>query len=161
MQISWPTFAWAIINFLVILAVLYKFFYGPVIKFLDNRREEIARNISDAEKGRAEAEELLNGYRQQLSEARHEAQQIVDKAIKAGEESRQALLSQSKSEAAHVLENARKEIHRERDEALRTLRQEVVTLAVMAASKILGRTITKEDNAHIVDQFLDEVGEVH
>lgn len=161
MQFNLPTAIWTIVDFLVLLAILYKFFYGPVIRFLDNRREEIARNISEAEQGRAEAERLLQEYREQLSAARQEAQQIVDKATKAGEESRQALLNQSKAEAAAILENARKEIQRERDDALRTLRQEVVTLAVMAAGKILGRTLTQEDNVKIVDQFLDEVGEVH
>ncbi len=96
-----------------------------------------------------------------MAAARHEAREIVDKAMKAGEEARQVLLNQSKAEAAALLEGARKEIQRERDEALRALRQEVVTLAVMAASKILGRTMTQEDNIHIVNQFLDEVGEVN
>ena len=85
----------------------------------------------------------------------------MDKALKSGEESRQALLAQSRDEAAVLLENVRKEIRRERDEALQTLRQEVVSLSVMAASKILGRNITGDDNARIVNQFLDEVGEIH
>jgi F-type H+-transporting ATPase subunit b len=158
---SWYDFAWTIINFFVILAILTYFFYKPVIKFMDNRREEIGRNIADAEQARADANKLLGEYQAQLQAARQEAQQIVDKALKSGEESRQVLLAQSRDEAAALLENARKEIHRERDEALQTLRQEVVSLSIMAAGKILGRNITEEDNAHIVNQFLDEVGEIH
>jgi F-type H+-transporting ATPase subunit b len=150
-----------IFNFFVILAILTYFFYKPVINFIDNRREEIARNISDAEQTRAEADKLLSDYQAQMQASRQEAQQIVDKAIRSGEESRQALLAQSREEAAALLENARKEIRRERDEALRTLRQEVVSLSVQAAGKILGRNITEEDNARIVNQFLDEVGEIH
>ncbi|MGD0153765.1 MAG: F0F1 ATP synthase subunit B [Thermacetogeniaceae bacterium] len=161
MSISWPTFAWAIINFLVILAILYYFFYNPVLSFIDSRREEIAHNISDSEYSRAEAQKLLHDYQAQLLASRQEAQQVIDKATKLGEESRQALLAQSRVEATALLENARKEIQRERDDALQSLRQEVVSLSVMAASKILGRTITEEDNAHIVNQFLDEVGEIH
>ena len=161
LDLNWYTFTWAIINFFVILAILYKFFYHPVLGFIDNRRAEIARNISDAEYARAEAEKLLSDYQARMLATRQEAQQIVDKAIRSGEEARQALLSQSKEEAAALLENARKEIHRERDDALQALRQEVVSLSVMAASKILGRNITEADNARIVNQFLDEVGEIH
>ncbi len=161
MQFSLYDFIWAIINFFVILAILTYFFYKPVITFIDNRRAEIGRNISDAEQARAEAKKLLSDYQAQLQAARQEAQQIVDKALKSGEESRQELLAQSREEATALLENARKEIRRERDEAMRALRQEVVSLSVMAASKILGRNITEEDNARIVNQFLDEVGEIH
>ncbi len=161
MNISWPTFIWTIVNFMVIVAILYKFFYNPVLSFIDNRRDEIAHNIADSENGRAEAQKLLSDYQAQLLATRQEAQQIIDKAIKSGEESRQALLAQSRTESAVLLENARREIQRERDDALQALRQEVVSLSVMAASKILGRTVTEEDNAHIVNQFLDEVGEIH
>lgn len=161
MQFSLYDFIWTIINFFVILAILYKFFYHPVLGFIDNRRTEIARNISDAQYTRAEAEKLLSDYQARMLATRQEAQQIVDKAIKSGEEARQALLSQSKEEAAMLLENARKEIQRERDDALQTLRQEVVSLSVTAASKILGRNITEADNARIVNQFLDEAGEIH
>ena len=161
MDFTWSTFGWAIFNFLVILAILYKLFYHPVLNFLDNRRNEIARAIADSEQGRAEAEKLLSEYRAQLLAARQEAQQIIDKATKAGEDLRQSLLSQSKAEAATLLENARKEIQRERDQALQALRQEVVSLAMTAAGKILERNITGDDNVKIVNQFLDEVGEIH
>jgi F-type H+-transporting ATPase subunit b len=132
-----------------------------VLNFLDNRRNEIARTIADSEHDRAEAEKLLNEYRAQLLTSRQEAQKILDKAVKAGEDARQSLLNQSRTEAATLLENARKEIQRERDNALQTLRQEVVSLAISAAGKILERNITGDDNAKIVNQFLNEVGEVH
>ncbi len=161
MDFTWSTFGWAIFNFLVIMAILYKLFYNPMLKFLDNRREGIARTIADSEHSRAEAEKLLNDYRAQLLASRQEAQQIIDKATKAGEDLRQSLLNQSKGEAATLLENARKEIQRERDQALQALRQEVASLAMAAAGKILERNITGDDNVKIVNQFLDEVGEVH
>jgi F-type H+-transporting ATPase subunit b len=155
------TFAFEIFNFLVILAILYKIFYKPVLNFMDNRRNEIARNISESEQGRTEAEKLLEEYRATLLASRQEAQQIIDRAAKAGEEVRQSLLAQSRNEVAKLLENARKEIQRERDDALQALRQEVVSLAMLAAGKILERNITGDDNAKIVNQFLEEVGEIN
>jgi len=152
---------WAIINFLVILAILYRLFYKPVLRFMDSRRDEIARNISEAEEARTEAAALLNEYREKLAGAEQEAQEIVARATKAGEEARLNLLEAGRDEAATLLEKARAEIQQERDEALRALRQEVATLAVMAAEKILARTVTKEDHTRLVEQFLNEVGEVH
>jgi F-type H+-transporting ATPase subunit b len=161
MDINLSTIIWAIINFLVILAILYKFFYNPVIKFLDNRSEEIANNISEAEHNRSESEALLKEYQEKIAGARNEAQEIIARATKAGEEERAAILAQTRDEAAALLEKARQEIQRERDEALFALRQEVSSLAVMAAERILSRNINTEDNQRIVEDFLNEVGEIH
>lgn len=161
MTLDLSTSIWAVINFLVILAILYKFFYNPVMNFLDNRSEEISNNISEAERGRTEAAALLQEYQEKIAGAREEAQEIIAKATKAGEEERAAILAQTRDESAVLLERARQEIRREKDEALHDLRQEVSTLAVMAAEKILSRNIDTEDNQRIVDDFLNEVGEIH
>jgi F-type H+-transporting ATPase subunit b len=160
-EITWYDLVWAIINFLVILGILYILFYKPVIRFLDNRRAEIARNITEAEQARAEAAALLKEHREKVAGADQEAQEIVARAVKAGEEARVGLIEQGRDEAAALLEKARTEIQRERDAALRALRQEVATLAVMAAGKILGRAVTGKDHARLVEQFLNEVGELN
>lgn len=161
MELNLHTAIWAIVNFLVILFILYKFGYGPVIEFLDDRSEEIARNIATAERNRAESEALLKEYQEKIASAREEAQDIVARATKAAEEERAAILSQARDEAAALLEKARQEIQRERDEAIFALRREVSELAIMAAEKILGRNLNQEDNRRMVDDILKEVGEIH
>lgn len=161
MDLNFSTVIWAIINFLVILAILYKFAYNPVMKFLDNRSEEIANNIAEAERNRSESEALLKEYQEKIAQASNEAQEIIARANKVTEEERNRILAQTRDEAAALLERARQEIQRERDEALFALRQEVSTLAVMAAEKILSRNLSTEDNKRIVDDFLNEVGEIH
>lgn len=161
MELNISTVIWAIVNFLVILFILYKFGYNPVIKFLDNRSEEIARNISTAERNRAESEAILREYQEKIAAARQEAQDIVARATKAGEEERAAILSQARDESAALLEKARQEIQRERDEAIFALRREVSDLAIMAAEKILGRNVDQADSRRMVDDFLNEVGEIH
>ncbi|HHW28968.1 MAG TPA: F0F1 ATP synthase subunit B [Syntrophomonadaceae bacterium] len=161
MDLNFSTVIWAIINFLVILAILYKFAYNPVMKFLDNRSEEIANNIAEAERNRSESEALLKEYQEKIAQASKEAQEIIARANKVTEEERNRILAQTRDEAAAMLEKARQEIQRERDEALFALRQEVSTLAVMAAEKILSRNLNTEDNQRIVDDFLNEVGEIH
>ncbi len=161
MTIDLSTSIWMIINFLVILAILYKFFYGPVMKFMDDRSAEIANNISEAERGRTEAAALLQEYQDKIAAARDEAQEIISKATKAGEAERTTILAQTRDESAVLLERARQEIQREKEAAITDLRQEVSTLAVMAAEKILDRNMATEDNQKIIDDFLSEVGEVH
>ena len=161
MDLNFSTVIWAIINFLVILAILYKFAYNPVMKFLDNRSQEIADNIAAAERNRSESEALLKEYQEKIAQASKEAQEIIARANKVTEEERNRILAQTRDEAAAMLEKARQEIQRERDEALFALRQEVSTLAVMAAEKILSRNLNTEDNQRIVDDFLNEVGEIH
>ena len=161
MDLNFSTVIWAIINLLVILAILYKFAYNPVMKFLDNRSEEIANNIAEAERNRSESEALLKEYQEKIAQASNEAQEIIARANKVTEEERNRILAQTRDEAAALLERARQEIQRERDEALFAVRQEVSTLAVMAAEKILSRNLSTEDNKRIVDDFLNEVGEIH
>jgi F-type H+-transporting ATPase subunit b len=68
-ELDLSTSIWMIINFLVILAILYKFFYNPVLKFMDDRSEEIANNISEAERGRTEAAALLQEYQEKIAGA--------------------------------------------------------------------------------------------
>ncbi len=161
MELKWYDFVWAVINFLVILAILYKLFYRPVLNFMENRRAEIARQISEAEQARAEASALLAQYREKISAAEREAQEIVARAVKAGEEERARLLEEGRDEAARLLEKARLEIQQERDAALAALRQEVATLALLAAGKVLERAVTEEDHQRLVQKFLSEVGELH
>lgn len=161
MELNLSTVIYAVLNFLLILFVLSFFGLKPVLNFLDNRSEEIANNISEAEKSRNEAAAILQEYEDKIAGAREEAQDIIAKANKAADEERAALLAQTRDETAAMLEKARQEIRLERDQALKDLRQEVSALAVMGAEKILRRNINTEDNMKMVDDFLDEAGEIH
>lgn len=161
MTLDISTVIWAFLNFFLILIVLYKFGLNPVLNFLDNRSEGIAKNISEAENSRNEATALLQEYQEKIAGAREEAQDIIAKANKAAEEERAAFLAKTRDETAAMLEKARQEIRLERDQALKDLRQEVSALAVMGAEKILRRNINTEDNMKMVDDFLDEAGEIH
>lgn len=161
MEITWYEFVWSVINFVVILAILYKLFYKPVMKFLDERRETIANNLSEAENARQEAEKLLSDYKEKLDGARKEAQEILARAAKAGEETRAAIIEESRKEAAAILAKAQEEIRREKEDALKSLRQEVAGLAVLVAEKVVSKSFTREDHVRMVEQFINEVGELN
>jgi F-type H+-transporting ATPase subunit b len=93
---------WSIINFLTLLAILYKFLYKPLFKILDQRKEEVANNLSQAEASRKEAEDMFADYKRQLAEASNEAGEIITKANKAAEEAKNSLISQAREEAAAI-----------------------------------------------------------
>ncbi|MBC7342385.1 MAG: F0F1 ATP synthase subunit B [Clostridia bacterium] len=160
MTINIHELIWAIINFVVLLALLYKFLYGPMLKMLDQRRSEVAGNLERAEAARKEAEALLDQYRKEINQARQEAQAIVDQANALGEKTREQIVNEARSEAAAILDKARQEIEREKAEALAQLRDEVSTLAILAAGKVIGRSLRPEDHRQVVDQFVQEVGKL-
>lgn len=160
MSIELNTFIWSIINFFVLLAILYKFLYKPVLNVLDSRKEEIANNLSHAEASRQEAEEMFQQYKKQLDDATAEAAEIIKKANKSAEEAKNEIIAQAREEAAAITEKAQMEIMREKEKALKEVRDEIASLAVLAAGKVLEKSITKEDHEKMVNDFISQVGNV-
>lgn len=160
MSIDLYTLIWAIINFFVLLAILYKFLYKPVLNVLDSRKEEVANNLSHAEASKKEAEEMFADYKRQLQEATLQAAEIVNKANKTAEEAKNEIISQARKEAANISERALNEIEREKDKALKEVRDEIANLAVLAAGKVLEKSITKEDHDKMINDFISQVGNV-
>lgn len=155
-----------IINFLILLAILAKFAYKPIVKALEDRQAKIKADIDAAEQGKTAAEQLQKEYQAQLAQARTEAQKIVDKAMKIAQQNKDEILAEAKDEHARLLKNAREEIEREREYALAQLRNEVVVLSVAAASKIVRKNLDAETNKQLVDDFIAElddrkIGECH
>ncbi len=153
-------FLWAIANFLILLFLLKKFGYKPVLDMLDERKRSIEDAINNAETARIEAEKLRKEYETRLAEAKQEAQDIVAKATKLGEETKNEIMANAQNEAAKAIQRAQEEITREKEQAIAALRDEVAVLAVMAAGKVLGKSITVEDHAQLVKEFVAEAGDL-
>jgi F-type H+-transporting ATPase subunit b len=153
-------FLWAIANFLILLFILKKLLYKPLLQMLDERKQSIEDAINNAETAKTEAEKLRKDYETRLAEARQEAQDIIAKATKLGEEMKQEIVTSAQNEANKAIQRAQEEISRERDQAVAALRDEVATLAVLAAGKVIGKTITVEDHAKMVKEFVEEVGDL-
>ena len=146
-----------VINFLILVAILTKVAYKPLMKILEERRAAIEGSIASAQKEREEAEAMKAEYKAQLSQARAEAQAIVAKAERTAKESRDAILADAKREQARMLASAREEIALEKQRALAELRREVVTLSTLAASKVLAENLDAQKNSALVERFIDEL----
>lgn len=159
MGISVADMIWAIINFLILLAILNKFLYKPLLKMMDDRKSEIKRDLDSAAQANAEALKAKEEYLKQIEQAKEEAQRIMEKATKMGEETSEALISQAREETSKMTEKAREMIRLEKEEALNQLRDEVSTLVVMAAGKVIDKTIDQEAHEKLIREFIAEVGD--
>ncbi len=157
---EFPKFLWQIVNFLFLLFILKKIAYKPILTMLDERKKSIEDAISNAESAKNDAEKMRKEYESRLAEAKQEAQEIIAKATKLGEEVKKDIVTNAQAEATKAIQRAQEEIGREKDQAIAALRDEVATLAIMAAGKVLGKTISVEDHKKLVDEFVTEVGDL-
>ncbi len=138
------------LNFFILVAILAKFAYKPMLQVLKARQEKIASDLGGAEQARQEAEQMLADYKEQLKNARAEAQAIIDKAVKQAEQEAQAQLEAVRAQIAKEKAAAQAEIARDREAALQDMRNEVVTLSMAAAGKLLAKNLDQEVNARLV-----------
>lgn len=151
------TFLFQVVNLLVVMGVLYILLYKPLGKILADREAKIEGDLKEAAAAKQKAEEMLTQYEQQLHNARREAQEILERANKMAEETRAEIVARAKEEAGRALEQARAEIEGEKSKALAAIRSEAATLAVLAAGKVLGRTLTPDDQERLAREALAEV----
>jgi F-type H+-transporting ATPase subunit b len=150
-------FIWSLITFLVLVLALWKFAYTPLINMAKTRQESISEAISEAERLRAEAEDLLDNYRQQLAEARDEAAAILDRARKAGENTKAEALVEARAEADATLAKARQQIERDTNQALQKIREEVADLTIAATAKVARNGLSGEDQLRLIQEAINEI----
>lgn len=160
MEIHIQDMIYAIINFLVLVAILNKFLYKPILGMLDVRKQEIVNKYDQAEKARGEALAMKDEYAREMQNVKREAQEIIVKASKLAEDTGASLISEAREESAKLMKKAQAEIRLEKEKAKAELRDEVASLAVMAAGKVLDKTMKVEDHQKLIHDFVNEVGDV-
>jgi len=153
-----PEFIIGTIVFLVVFGVLAKLLMPRIQQTLTDRTEMIEGGLARSEEAQTEAKQLLDQYREQLAEARHEAARLREEAREQGAQIIVEMREQAQAEARRVTEAAQAQIEAERQQALHTLRAEVGTLATELASRIVGESLTDEARqSRMVDRFLTEL----
>jgi F-type H+-transporting ATPase subunit b len=155
---SWPEFIIGTILFLLVFGALAKFLLPRAQQTLAQRTEMIEGGLARSEEAQAEAKQLLDQYREQLGEARHEAARLREEAREQGAQIIAEMREQAQADARRITESAQAQIEAERQQALTSLRTEVGTLATELASRIVGESLTDEARQRrMVDRFLDEL----
>lgn len=150
-------FIWTILTFLVLVALLARFAWRPLMEALERRQATIAKSLEDARRAQQELERLQRESAQMLASARAEAEAIVSRSRSDAEALREELKQKARVEAATIVKNAERQIQLETSRAIQQIRQEAIDLSVAIASKILRRQVSKEDNEGLIEETLKQV----
>lgn len=158
LSIHLPTFIFAIINLGILYWFLKKVLFGPVTKFMENRTKRIANSIQTAEQKLAEAETMKESYENQLQNAKEKADAILKEARDRAAREYEELIARAKEESQEIIDRTRADIEGERQQMLKEVRNEVASLALAAASKIIEANMDNEKNRKLVEKFINEEG---
>ena len=154
--INMPTLVAQIINFVILFGLLYLVAYKPIMRMLDERSRKIKESMERTEFIRQQAERAEEEAEKRIEAASKEGQEVIARAVQTGEEVRQGAQQQAKQEAESLVARARSEIQRERDGAIVELRKEFADLTILAAGKVIDRSLDKEAHRQIIDKVLEE-----
>jgi F-type H+-transporting ATPase subunit b len=155
---TWTELIIGIIAFLIVFGFLGRLLLPRAQKMLAERTDQIEGGLQRAEEAQAEAQQVLEQYRQQLADARHEAARLREDAREQGAQIIAEMREEAQAEARRLTEAANAQIQAERQQALISLRAEVGTLSTDLASRIVGESLTDEARqSRVVDRFLDDL----
>jgi len=146
------------VNFLILIALLSRFLFTPLRKFLADRAEGIEKALAEAKVAREAAAKAQEEHRAQIVATQREAAALRDQAQREVEAERQRLLKASRDEAQRLVEEARAAIEVEVKRARASLREEVVSISLAAAERLLGRSMTGDDQKRLAEQYVRELG---
>ncbi len=142
------------LNFFILVWILARFAFKPLVSMMLERKERIAKDLADAQAARNEAEQFKADYAVQIANARQEAQQIVEKAVQQAEATTREQLAAAREQIEHEKERARQDIVNERDRAMNNLRNEVISLSVAMATKVVAKDMDSETNTKLIEDAI-------
>lgn len=148
---------WTTLVFLMLLGILWKFAWAPILGAVEARENRIQSALDESRQRQEEAQKLLAEHKAQLNDARRQANEILAEARTSGDRLRKELEEKARAEAQGIVQAARKEIERERDQALADIRRESVDLALAAAAKLLHERVDSQKDREMVVGFLDDM----
>lgn len=149
---------WTFVNILILFFFLKKFLFKPVTDMMEKRRQLIEGSLQNAEDIKAEALELKGQYELELSHAGEEALKIVNEAREKAVQETNRQLKETREEAARILQEASKSIEVEKQKSIQNAQAEIAGIAMLAASKIIGKNMDEDTNKQFLGDFIKEVG---
>ena len=158
MGFYWESFVFAIIAFVILMWLLNKYAFGPLIEVMEKRRERVLNEQKEAEASRKEAERLLAEQRKALEEVRDQAAKMFEQARQSSAREAEEIIAKATEEAARIKEEALRDIENEKKKAVAAVRSQVSALSVMIASKIIEKQIDEKTQEQLISEYLDKVG---
>jgi F-type H+-transporting ATPase subunit b len=148
---------WTVLTFLLLLLILKKFAWKPILSALDEREQKIKDSLLMAEKANEEARQMIEENKKQLLLAEDEAKKIVEQSRVYADKLKSQLLEESKAQSQKLIENASQEIERKKLEAFDELKNQVADLSLSIAEKILKQNVDKNTNAEMIKKYIDDI----
>ena len=154
--INLSTLITQVITIVVLLLLLRFVAYKPIMRMLDERSRRIKESMDQAQAIKEQSANTQEEIKKQLEQASREGQERIARAVKAGEDVKQKAQEDAKKDAEGLLNRARSEIQHERDEAIGEVRREFADLTVLAASKVIEKSLNKEEHRELIEKVLKE-----
>lgn len=150
-------FTWG--NLIILLLLMKKFLFKPVNNILDKRKNEIEEMYKSASDDKIAANEMKEEYTLKLNKAREDAEEIVKSASRKAILKEEEIISDANLQASKIIERAKGQIELERSNAFAELREDVSSISIMIASKVLEKDIDESDHREMIDKFIGEIGD--
>jgi F-type H+-transporting ATPase subunit b len=155
------TLFWTAVTFVILLLILRKAAWKPILSSLDEREKRINESLETAEKAKSEAEKTLAKQNEIIDNAKKEAQEIIAKSRKSADLVKEDILAKSKLEADNMIEKARFEIEQSRDKAIEEIRDLAVELSMSATEKLIGRALDEKDHQAMIQNTIKNMGKLN
>ena len=159
LNINFFTALFTLANTVILFWVLKRFLWGPVMKMIEDRQKEIDGMYDAAGQARQQAESLRCEYEEKLSEAARTGDRLVKEATLRAHDREEEILRHANEQADAIRQKAGEDIAREKRKAVNDAKDEIAGLAMEIAQKIVGKSLTSQDQSELVDQFIDQLGE--
>jgi len=154
--INLPTLLAQVVNFAILLGLLYLVAYKPIMRMLDERSRKVKESMEQTELIKQQVKHTEEEVKKQIEAAGKEGMEIVARAMHTGEEVRQKAQQDAKQDAETLIARAQVAIQRERDGAIDELRKEFADLTIMAAEKVIEKSLDKQTHRQLIDKVLEE-----
>lgn len=156
LEFNFWTILFSVINILVLFLFLKKFLFGRINAILEERAKAVQTELDNAKAESEKAEKLRTDYEASIADAKDEARRLIADAQKTANANGAAITQQAQEEANRIIESSRREMELERERSVASAQNEIVSLAMEAAEKVLGKKMDDDDNRAIIDKFLAE-----
>ena len=157
--VQWGTIIVTLVTFLILLALLKKFAWGPLKDVMDKREHDINKDIDDAEQAKLNAQKLEEQNKQTLKETQDEVQKILEDSKVQARKQHEEIIHEANIRANGMIETAQNEINSEKERAIADINNQVSELSVLIASKVLQKEISDKDQKALVEKYIKEAGD--
>jgi F-type H+-transporting ATPase subunit b len=154
--INLPMLLAQVVNFIILFGLLYMFAYKPIIRMLDERSKKVEDSVKQTEYIKDQVAHAEEESKKRIEAAGKEGQEVIARAVRSGEEVRQQAKQDAQKDAETLITRARTEIQRERDDAIGELRREFADLTILAAEKVIEKSLDKEAHRQLIDKTLEQ-----